>query len=262
MSDIFISYAKRDRRRVAPLADELSKIGWSIWWDPALLPGDSWPDTIEREIKDCRAMVVVWTTSSVTSRWVRNEAREGAKIDALIPVALEPVEIPLEFRDIQAADLTTWEPRSAVSQEFQNVVTSLERRIGRPNQPQTRPGTKTLGRDTDLALGLQLGGDLGSTDSRDLTWIQNLVDSMGSRAVPHLLAALEDPDPARRGHAAFLLGRTGDASVVPALVPLLDDRSGVGIGVDWLPTVRRSAALALRTIGTRDALLALAEAFE
>jgi HEAT repeat protein len=34
------------------------------------------------------------------------------------------------------------------------------------------------------------------------------------------------------------------------------------MGIDWMPTIRAAAALALKKIGTTEALQALAEAFE
>jgi HEAT repeat protein len=106
------------------------------------------------------------------------------------------------------------------------------------------------------------GGDLGSTDWRDLEWIDENVRQAGRNAVPTLLAALQFPEPERRGHAAYLLGLTGDRTVVRSLAPLLADRTEVPMGLEWMPTVRAAAARALKKIGTTEALQALADAFE
>jgi HEAT repeat protein len=107
-----------------------------------------------------------------------------------------------------------------------------------------------------------LGGDLGSTDWRDLTWIDEKVRDAGRIAVPALLAALQFPEPERRGHAAYLLGLTGDRTVVSSLAPLLADRTEVDMGLEWMPTVRAAAAIALKKIGTTEALQVLADTFE
>jgi HEAT repeat protein len=88
------------------------------------------------------------------------------------------------------------------------------------------------------------------------------VREAGRKAVPALLAALQFPEPERRGHAAYLLGLTGDRTVVSSLVPLLADRTKVPIRLEWMPTVRAAAAKALKKIGTTEALQALADAFE
>ena len=39
MADIFVSYARADKARVAPLVAALERQGWSVWWDPAIVPG-------------------------------------------------------------------------------------------------------------------------------------------------------------------------------------------------------------------------------
>jgi hypothetical protein len=111
MSDIFLSYSHQDRERVRPVVALLEAQGWAIWWDRTLLPGQHWEDQLREELKNCRAVVVVWTRNSVTSKWVQLEASEGLKIDGLVPIQLDQFEaapIPNDFKHIHAADLTTW----------------------------------------------------------------------------------------------------------------------------------------------------------
>ena len=50
---------------------------------------------------------------------------------AFIPVAIDPVEAPLQFSQIQAADLTAWD-HSADNQQLQKVIQELERILGVP----------------------------------------------------------------------------------------------------------------------------------
>lgn len=257
MSDIFLSYAHDDRERVRPLVARLEARNWSVWWDRRILPGQHWPEVIQEALADCRAVVVIWTRRSVQSRWVRLEAGAGSEIKGLVPVRLDQLneaDLPLEFRHIQAADLTDWDGGND-HPELAAAFLALDTILG------AKENVPTLGSNTTLALSLSLGGDLGSTDPRDLMFIDGQVREAGRKAVPALLAALEFPEPERRGHAAYLLGLTGDPKVVSALVPLLSDRAKVGI-VNWLPTVRIAAARALKNIGTPEAFQALADAFE
>ena len=51
MNDIFISYARKDRDRVQPLADALEQRGWSVWWDPEISPGKEFDDAIDDELQ-------------------------------------------------------------------------------------------------------------------------------------------------------------------------------------------------------------------
>jgi len=99
-------------------------MGWSLWWDTAILPGVSWNDEISTALDSARCVLVVWTSASIHSDWVKEESREGQRRHVLIPVLLDHVEIPLGFRGIQAANLADWQGR-AEHPEFQKVVRSI-----------------------------------------------------------------------------------------------------------------------------------------
>jgi uncharacterized membrane protein len=125
MADIFLSYASEDRQRVEPLVTRLEEHGWDVWWDREIPPGETWPDVLERVLAQTNVVVVVWTRASIRSDWVKTEASEGRKKEGLFPVALDDVLPPLEFRLIQAADLTQWDGSSLHSQ-FQLLVRQIE----------------------------------------------------------------------------------------------------------------------------------------
>jgi adenylate cyclase len=78
MADVFVSYARSDRARIAPLVAAIEAKGWSVWWDAEIDPGQEFDRRIAEELKAAAAVLVVWTPHSVTSRWVRGEAREGS----------------------------------------------------------------------------------------------------------------------------------------------------------------------------------------
>ena len=81
-----------------------------MFWDRRIPPGEQFAEYIERRLKECRVVVVLWSAHSVGSRWVWREARHGAKREPprLIPAMISDAAIPFEFDDIQAADLTSW----------------------------------------------------------------------------------------------------------------------------------------------------------
>ncbi len=106
--DVFISYSSGDRARVAALARLFEDRGWSVWWDRDIPPGESYHQVIERALAQARVVVVAWSRTSVESDWVLAEADEGRKRKVLVPALLEPAEIPLAFRSLQAADLAGW----------------------------------------------------------------------------------------------------------------------------------------------------------
>ena len=108
MADIFISYSSEDKSRVKAIAEALEHNGWTVWWDRQIPVGQRFDTVIEQELSKARCVIVIWTQRSVTSEWVKNEASEAAQRNILAPVLLEDVKIPLAFRRIEAAQLTTW----------------------------------------------------------------------------------------------------------------------------------------------------------
>lgn len=97
-ADVFISYGREDRRHAERIASILEQRGWSVWWDRKLLAGEQYSQAIEQQIDQARCVVVLWSTSSVASSWVRDEAAEGTQRNILVPVLIDDAEIPLGFR--------------------------------------------------------------------------------------------------------------------------------------------------------------------
>ncbi|HRE43645.1 MAG TPA: toll/interleukin-1 receptor domain-containing protein, partial [Terricaulis sp.] len=108
MADVFISYASEDRGRVRPLADALQQRGFKVWWDRSLASGQDYTAVIERELKNAKAVIVVWTQSSTNSTFVRDEAGRARDQGRLVPVLLDNVQLPLGFGAFQAEDFTKW----------------------------------------------------------------------------------------------------------------------------------------------------------
>jgi hypothetical protein len=130
-SDIFISYAQEDRPTAQRLAEPLEALGWSVWWDRVIAAGRTFDDVIEEAIDSTKCVVVLWSKSSVRSRWVRAEAEEGALRGVLVPVMIEQAKIPLAFRRIQAADLVGWD--GSRTPGFERLIADIASLIGQPH---------------------------------------------------------------------------------------------------------------------------------
>jgi hypothetical protein len=78
-------------------------------------------------------VIVVWSQASVKSKWVRKEASEGDRRSVLLPVRIDDVDPPFEYREIQAADLIGWEGQAATP-TFKGLVEDLTLMLGRPPQ--------------------------------------------------------------------------------------------------------------------------------
>jgi adenylate cyclase len=108
MADVFVSYARADKARVAPLVAAMEARGWSVWWDPEIAPGREFDDEIDSELQAAKAVLVVWTPVSVASRWVRGEARDAAERGLLVPVRFDGARLPIDVRAIHTTDLDDW----------------------------------------------------------------------------------------------------------------------------------------------------------
>jgi adenylate cyclase len=124
MADVFVSYARTDKARVAPIVAAIEAQGWSVWWDPEITAGQQFDDQIETELNAARCVVVVWTPTSVASRWVRGEAREAADRGILVPVRFDAARLPMDVRALHTTDLDQWKDNPA-SPPFQEVLRAL-----------------------------------------------------------------------------------------------------------------------------------------
>jgi len=79
-----------------------------VWWDPEISPGQEFDRQITAALKTAAAVVVVWTPTSVESRWVRGEARDAADRGILVPARFEGAELPIDVRAIHTTDLDGW----------------------------------------------------------------------------------------------------------------------------------------------------------
>jgi adenylate cyclase len=145
MADVFVSYARNDKARVAPVVAAIESKGWTVWWDPDITPGQEFDDQIDAEITAALAVLVVWTPTSVTSRWVRGEAREAAERGVLVPVRFDQARLPMDVRAIHTTDLDGW-GENAAGPQAQEFLRALGTYIARAQA--TRPATASASAST------------------------------------------------------------------------------------------------------------------
>ena len=150
MSDIFVSYAREDKRIAKQIVDALKKAGWSVWWDPELQAGEHWDRAIETELANARCVVVIWSEHSVSKDWVLNEAMEAHEQRKLIPVSVAQVRPPLAFRRLQYADLTGWEG-NAGDPRLQKLIQLVEAFVSRTATENQSAGSRNEVSDSRTA---------------------------------------------------------------------------------------------------------------
>lgn len=169
MADIFLSYAKEDREVARKIATLLGNAGWVVWWDRRIPAGRTWRSVLEEALRDMRCMVVLWSTHSIGSDWVRDEADEARARKKLVPVLIEAVNQPVGFRNIQAADLSDWDGSSSAP-GVQQLLADLESLIGKPAQKTLKeldetPETDESVEERTSGPGLHVDAPLHATDA-------------------------------------------------------------------------------------------------
>ena len=135
MHDIFISYSRKDAATAENLAKNLEKVGFSIWWDRQIPAGKSFDEVIEKAINNSKCVIILWSDDSVKSQWARTEASEGRRRGILVPVLIEDVEIPLAFKNIQAADLRNWD-NDPTNEQFVQLINDIRLIIPKEGKPE------------------------------------------------------------------------------------------------------------------------------
>jgi HEAT repeat protein len=154
-------------------------------------------------------------------------------------IALDSLDIEDQVEGVQSlARMDHPDAREALAKALEHPVRTVRMTAAREfpdrNDPRSIPGLLDYFRKKQ--------------DQRQ--WIENRITSMGTPAVPYLLAALHDPHVNVRSLAALISGRIGDRESLSPLIGLLKDYS------QW---VRREAARALGRIGEASAVPHLIE---
>lgn len=207
-TDIFISYSKKDLKRVRPIAQLLEDQGWSVFWDRTIPAGKTWRDAIGDSLATARCVIAIWSNDSISSTWVQEEADHGRSRDILVPILFDDIQPPLGFRSIQARDLTGWDGDNdspAVHELLNDVSTVLSG--GQATTPTTRPPNQrrqgwsipAVGGGIAIALLLVIAGiwfTPGQIDQPGEDEAEPVVDTEpdDTERFRQLLAAAEDGD--------------------------------------------------------------------
>jgi TolB-like protein/tetratricopeptide (TPR) repeat protein len=121
---VFVSYAHEDKVRAQAVVAALTQAGLTVWWDGLIAAGAEFAQLTEQALESAAAVVVLWSRSSVTSHWVRDEATRGRDRGCLIPVSLDGVEPPIGFRQYLVIGLSSWRG-DGDAPEFQAVIRAV-----------------------------------------------------------------------------------------------------------------------------------------
>jgi len=109
MTQIFISYSRKDTAFVRKLAGDLEKAGYDVWWDVSdLRGGDDWPRVIPAAIEASQYFMIMLSPNSAASDWVEKEYTHALSLRRkIIPVMLHQSSIPFALNTINYVDFTS-----------------------------------------------------------------------------------------------------------------------------------------------------------
>jgi TolB-like protein/tetratricopeptide (TPR) repeat protein len=135
---IFVSYSRADQARALPIIQLLQQAGFNTWWDGLLEGGERFSHTTEDALYRAKAVVVLWSKTSVQSHWVHDEATRGRDRGILVPLSLDGVEPPLGFGQFQVIDLSRAK-MSAKDDAVQRMLRKVEALHGTDSVQSYRP---------------------------------------------------------------------------------------------------------------------------
>lgn len=148
MADVFLSFAPEDRAWVGAFAGALTAAGFDVLWDLAPSLGQSTQRDVDEELTVAKAIVVVWSSASRNSNWVRDVAQEAFERGVLLPVLKDVDRPPLGFRQLRCADLRTWVSGAVGLEE---VIEQLRGRVGAAVAPEpTKEPPRETSHPTDV----------------------------------------------------------------------------------------------------------------
>ncbi len=133
---IFLSYAGPDRKKVEALYEQLTAAGFEPWMDSVNIhPGEMWVEVLDRELRAADIVLVCFSNYSLDRESFQHELlqaltlRQQRPVDEiyLIPVRLEPCEVPGPLRDLLYVDLFQ---QGGFERLVQAIYTAMTRRGG------------------------------------------------------------------------------------------------------------------------------------
>ena len=238
--DAFISHSRHDSEVAIRLANELEQADFSVWLDKReVLVGHNIVERVDLGIAESRFMIVLHSTSSIESEWVKREWTAAyiteieSKDVVILPVLLEPCEIPPVLRTKRYADLTVWNAGIGdIVNAMQRHGTSLVEPARKPTQlgraiiesPVHFAPTATHKPLSELFIGGVLFSGIPKARIRNVS----LLIQIGGRV--NVVINLDQEDIYLMGGVAFPVGLTWqwdqECQSIPCLVVDVDMRTG------------------------------------
>lgn len=132
MTDIFISYSRKDLAVASTLAETLQKLGYSVWWDmTGLHGGQEFAPVIQQKLSEAKCAIVLWSPDSVVSSWVQAEASFADNRGILLTAITRETDAPMPFNNRHNENLSDWDT-GVESHGFQMLLKAVKRLCPEP----------------------------------------------------------------------------------------------------------------------------------
>jgi hypothetical protein len=144
---IFISHASKDDELVKELREALEAHQLPVWVDSCnLRGGNKLAPEIHKAIEQARQVIVVLSTNTVNSPWVRKEIAkaleveqqrkdEGYRVIPLLLPGIEPSALPLWFDEEPIGVRVEFKTGRRVSEALPQILAALGERLPTDHQP-------------------------------------------------------------------------------------------------------------------------------
>lgn len=107
MTQVFISYSRKDISFIETLVTDLKNTGLEVWYDVSHIAGGArWRSEIENALRNSQYVIVVLSPDSIVSEWVEREFLFSSNLrKKIIPVMYRACEIPLNYVDLNYIDM-------------------------------------------------------------------------------------------------------------------------------------------------------------
>ena len=157
---IFVSYAHRDADRVYPILQRLHDMGYRIWYDEGIDPGNEWLSDIADALFQCSQFVVMISENAVRSINVKKEVFSVVrKADIpFLPIFIEETSLPRDW-DV---NISIYQGIMHHLMHQENFITLIQRAfstelLGEAVVKQTLPHHKVINKDSRVPI--RLSGD-------------------------------------------------------------------------------------------------------
>lgn len=108
MSEIFFSYAAKDRDAAAAVIAAVSRAGFNVWHPELLAMGGSYAGQLAAKLDAAPCIIVLWSAAAAQSSSVQEEIHRTIKAwssNRLVLAVLDDTPLPVGLRNLQAIDL-------------------------------------------------------------------------------------------------------------------------------------------------------------